>query len=210
MRIIYFLFIFFCTIKLQAQKIEVDKGGNLSCVYFASSASLKKGFANSLIYKDGNWNEIEFTKDYLNLEYKGIRDDENLRIKFFSELIERFKPIARYQATYEVKGFDRVHIKGKDNNVDFEYKTNIHGYKVYKDLNTGFEATIKKNIFDNYEYRANGDTAILKKKFNDSREYTDNKKNNIVISSKRWNQWIAKYHTDEGVLFYLVSIYLNE
>lgn len=208
MRCLLFFSFLLLTCGLQAQKIEVDKDGNLSCVYFASSASLKKGFARSLIYKDGNWNEIEFTKDYLDLEYKGIRDNETLRIKFFSELIERFKPIARYEAIYEVKGFDRVRIKGKDN-VNVEYKTNIHGYKVYKDLDTGFEATIKKNIFDNYEYRANGDTATLEKRFNDSWEYSDNKKNTIVISRKKWSQWIAKYHTEEGVLFYLVSTYLS-
>ena len=198
----------FVATETQAQKIEKNYREDWTYSHNRYDAKLEKAFFGGLDFSDNNRNKIEFSKEYLNLEYSGILEDDELQQLFLMDLVKKYKYTNRYTATYEVDMFGKVTIKDNQGN-KIEYGTDLFGNKIYEDKKRGIKYSIGKDLMGNYNYKSGRESASLKKDIFDKWMYTDSFGNKLEIAPETWGRWIAQFRDEEGVLFYLITLFFR-
>lgn len=198
----------FVATEAQAQKIEKNYREDWTYSHNRYDAQLEKSFFGGLDFSDNNRNKIEFSKEYLNLEYSGILEDDELQQLFLMDLVKKYKYTNRYTATYEVDMFGKVTIKDNQGN-KIEYGTDLFGNKIYEDKKRGIKYSIGKDLMGDYNYKSGRESASLKKDIFDKWKYTDSFGNKLEIGQETWGRWITQFRDEEGVLFYLITVFFR-
>ncbi|GAB2552225.1 hypothetical protein [Rufibacter soli] len=197
------------SLHLQAQRIQFDIFGDLQ---YASqdqryTATLKKDIFGALIFSDNSNNTVTFNKEYLDLKFKGLLQDEEAKRDFFKSLIGENKVKKGYQASHVVDIFGNVVFQDNRNN-KIEIGKDIFGNSTYEEKRSGVHISMKKDAFGNLEYTTNKEKAYLKKDIFNKWNYTDSSGNKFEFGAKAWARLTYLYSTEEDIFFYLINEFL--
>ncbi|RIJ37253.1 hypothetical protein [Pontibacter oryzae] len=208
-RYLILLLLTVASLKLQAQDLKLDVFGNLN--YESKEqryeASLKKDVFDNLIFTDNNKNELTFAKKYLDLNYKYLQTDEEARVDFFRQVINRFISDRGYKAKFDVDILDNIIIEDNRNG-KVEIGTDIFGNTTYEEKRSGVKASVKRDLSGNLEFRAGKAQAQLKKSVFNKWSYSDNSGTKLEFSPEAWNKMLRMYESDENVFLFLVNTFL--
>lgn len=208
-RYLFLLLLAVASLRLQAQDLKLDVFGNLN--YESKEqryeASLKKDVFDNLIFTDNNKNELTFTKKYLDLNYKYLQTDEEARVDFFRQVINRFISDRGYKAKFDVDILDNIIIEDNRNG-KVEIGTDIFGNTTYEEKRSGVKASVKRDLSGNLEFRAGKAQAQLKKDIFNKWSYSDNSGTKLEFSPEAWNKMLRMYESDENVFLFLVNTFL--
>lgn len=192
-----------------SQKIETDIFGNLvyKSKYREYVAYLKEKAFDNLIFTDCNDNEIILNKKYIALEYPQIIKNEEEKIIFFKDLINKFKLHEGYEATYDADIFGHITITEKDNK-KIEIRRDFFDSRRAIIDKRKTPKTIYRNFFGELEYKKNRLKANLDQNVFDNWIYKDSHNNKLEFSEKAWCSLKQKFGSDEKVFLFLIENFL--
>lgn len=203
------LFLLFSISSLaQSIAITTDSRGNQQYLSEGDSyrATLSKDIFDKLIYTDNQGNKISRSKEYLQLKHPSAVNNPSGERIFFEEMINTFRYVNDYVASYSVDIFDNISFT--ENKPLRPQYPEAHPEGHYPTPSTNYHIDRNRDGSYSFQTRRRREEALLKIGFSNCWVYTDSKGNELKFSGASWEDLMCTYGNPENLFLFLIDSFL--